>query len=167
MSYNLIFQRMKSVRSNNLSLKYQRFITPSGSKDKGIRNVQGLILFLCKKSYFRLKTDFFRLKKSLSWFFQRANIFKIKFTCSRNNFFLNNLCNFLNNVFLNTRRRNLKVGVNGLSMYGVWMILTHSEKTQAVGFRREGGGGADINFSGILEFKRVFIFNFKHILSRT
>jgi len=26
------------------------------------------------------------------------------------------------------------------------MILTHIEKTQAVGFRREGGGNADINF---------------------
>ncbi len=32
------FQRMKSVRSNNQSLKYQRF-TPSGFRDIGIRKL--------------------------------------------------------------------------------------------------------------------------------
>ena len=33
----LIFQSMNSVRSNSLSLKYQKF-TPTGWKDMGIRN---------------------------------------------------------------------------------------------------------------------------------
>ena len=35
---------MVSVRSNNLSFKYQKF-TPSGCKDKGIRIVRGKVSF--------------------------------------------------------------------------------------------------------------------------
>ena len=37
----LVFQTMNSVRSNNLSLKYQRF-SPSYNKNKGIRLFQNL-----------------------------------------------------------------------------------------------------------------------------
>ena len=37
----LIFQTMNSVRSNNLSLNYQR-LTPLGCKDKGIRTFFGV-----------------------------------------------------------------------------------------------------------------------------
>ena len=45
----LIFQTINSIRSNSLSLKYQRF-TPSGCKDKGVRKYEFVAKtqFLCK-----------------------------------------------------------------------------------------------------------------------
>ena len=48
-----IFQTMNYVRSNNLSLKYQRF-TPSGCKDTGI----GKFEFVAKTQFLSRKYDF-------------------------------------------------------------------------------------------------------------
>ena len=50
-----IFQTINSVRSNNLSLKYQRF-RPPGCRDIGFRNFE----FVAKLNFFRFRNQILR-----------------------------------------------------------------------------------------------------------